>query len=191
MSNLVVIKGNILDKKFDVIVQQCSCDSPFYGGRLHGQIVKKYPGYGKKLTTRRRHLTIAPGSIVRNIMDDNKVIYNLYSQVYSGGIRKEVKYSTYYQEGGDGEEIQGEFLDDAAYRYKLFEIALKKLKKSIIEHDYRKIAFPCGIGCGIGEGNWDTRKPNSYLKLITNFAKTIPSVTVFIVKYTHTTLENG
>jgi O-acetyl-ADP-ribose deacetylase (regulator of RNase III) len=71
--------------------------------------------------------------------------------------------------GGPGEEP-----DSAADREAYFEQGLECIKTQ--EPGLKSIAFPEGIGCGIGGGDWRT-----YKTMIHKFARDMPGCTVYIV----------
>jgi hypothetical protein len=64
--------------------------------------------------------------------------------------------------------------DSSAARKVYFEKGLRDIKRQL--PDLESIAFPEGIGCGIGGGHWPT-----YQKMIREFARDMPSCTVYIV----------
>ena len=79
--------------------------------------------------------------------------------------------SIYGQLNGGG---PGEKPDSAADREAYFKNGLDYIKTQ--EPGLKSIAFPEGIGCGIGGGHW----PN-YKTMIREFARDMPSCTVYIV----------
>ena len=81
-------------------------------------------------------------------------IYSIYGQLNSGGPGKEN--------------------DSAADREVYFKNGLDYIKSQ--EPGLKSIAFPEGIGCGIGGGHW----PN-YKTMIHEFAHDMPGCTVYIV----------
>jgi hypothetical protein len=80
-------------------------------------------------------------------------------------------YSIYGQLNGGG---SGEEPDSAADRKAYFEQGLDYIKTQV--PGLKSIAFPEGIGCGIGGGHWPT-----YKKMIHKFARDMPSCSVYIV----------
>jgi O-acetyl-ADP-ribose deacetylase (regulator of RNase III) len=79
--------------------------------------------------------------------------------------------SIYGQLNGGG---PGEKPDSAADREVYFKNGLDYIKSQ--EPGLKSIAFPEGIGCGIGGGHW----PN-YKEMIREFARDMPGCTVYIV----------
>jgi hypothetical protein len=65
--------------------------------------------------------------------------------------------------------------DSSADRKVYFKNGLKDIKRQL--PDLESIAFPEGIGCGIGGGNWDT-----YETMIREFSHDMPGCTVYIVR---------
>ena len=81
-------------------------------------------------------------------------------------------WSIYGQLNGGG---PGKENDSAADREAYFEQGLDYITTR--EPDLKSIAFPEGIGCGIGGGDWPT-----YQKMIHEFARDMPGCTVYIVR---------
>lgn len=65
-------------------------------------------------------------------------------------------------------------LDTSANRMLMFKTCLEEIEKI---HDLKSIAFPYRIGCGLAGGDW-----LSYKNMILNFAKSNPTIEVYICK---------
>jgi|GEM_PF-1639821 len=152
---LFIRRGDLLDFKGDIIVQQCNCLGAV--GGLAGVIQRQLKVTPNEEVMNSGHVsssrligTIEFCEIKREV--SRKVsfshVVNFFSQ-YSGGCPS----------GNDTREM----------REKWFSSCLKNLRTQIEQRKIKKIAFPYGIGCVIGGGNWE-----KYFSLIKEWVKTLP-----------------
>jgi len=133
------------------------------GGKRPGGIAKQMEA--KYVCTRLRHHGGAKPALLSTVRIDTTpeltenhgpvTIFSIYGQLNGGGPGKEN--------------------DSAADREAYFEQGLDYIKTQ--EPDLKSIAFPEGIGCGIGGGHWPT-----YKKMIQKLARDMPGCTVYIVR---------
>lgn len=155
MPELVI--GNLLNAKVDVIVQQCNCVTIKPHG-LSEQISKKYPyaniykkRIGKSSNTALKY--DIPGTCIISKAENMPTIAALLCQIGPG---KPFKWASIYKFDPQ--------TDSPLKRLEYFEMALQALNKICKDENYKTVAFPFNIGCGLAGGNW-----NKYLKLIVNF----------------------
>jgi O-acetyl-ADP-ribose deacetylase (regulator of RNase III) len=147
-----IIEGDILDVKVQYIAQQCNATHNRNFG-LSSLISKKYPYaniYNGRYAIKERK---GGDIIIRGENEEQKVIC-LIGQINQGKPNKkdETKES----------------------RERLFDECLEKIFK--IE-GLNEIAFPYGIGCGYGGGDWC-----KYLNIITKYSENNLNIKIKIIK---------
>lgn len=139
-----IITGDFLEAKEKYIVHQTNCISTNGAAGIAKDIFDKYP-YADCYVSRTE--PSKPGTIdIRGNGLDQRLIVNLYGQVYPGRCRYPLSS-----------------LDGLVAREKYFYHGLLRLAK--IE-GLESIALPWRVGCGIAGGNWE-----HYLGTINNFAQ--------------------
>lgn len=149
MNKISKIKGDILLTDCQAIVHQTNCVTVGKAAGLAGKIFEKYPE--SDIYKYRQEFGV-PGDIT--IFNSKGVdIVNLNGQFFPGGPK--------FNKGFDSPEC----------RLDWFYSALLKLS----EMNFKSVAFPYLIGCGLARGNW-----NEYNYLINFFAEENPKTKVVI-----------
>lgn len=125
--NLKITRGDILETKAQIILQQCNCVS-LKGKGLYNSILEKYPH--ADFYSQRKSKSV-PGTIKLAGNKSEKYIVALFAQYNPGGPRE-----------GDTKED----------REKWFENCLEKVSRI---KNIKSVAIPYKIGCGLAKGNWD------------------------------------
>ena len=153
MPIIETVKGNILDAKEDVIVQQCNCVTITACGlsKVIKQKWKWADPYGSRRREGRKNCAISddrdiPGTIRVLETKETKTpkVVCLFSQWSPG--KSNIRYEKTYPDGKYD-------------RLRYFEECLWKLDEYCKENRIKTVAVPYGIGCGLAGGNW-----NDYVK---------------------------
>ena len=150
---LILKEGNILDNKYQIFCQQVNCKGVM-GAGLAKQIKEKYPEVYREYKIGCMYSKNLLGTIQPIWTHDGRICINMFAQ--------------------DGYGTDKRYTD-----YTAFKKCLDKIGELLGEHHIDPdayIAFPNGIGCGLGGGDW-TR----IYSMIRNFAEEIPNK-VAIVK---------
>jgi O-acetyl-ADP-ribose deacetylase (regulator of RNase III) len=142
-----ICKGDLLESKDDVMVQQCNCVTIKAHG-LSETISKRYPYaniYSKRISksANRAKTPETPGTCIISQQFDKPFVAALLSQICPG---KPGQWCKVY-------DIDPK-LDDAASRLKYFKSSLKDLLSTCIKENWKSVSFPFKIGCGLAGGNW-------------------------------------
>jgi hypothetical protein len=163
--SVIKFKGSALDPKFYVIAHQCNTVSGYKGGGFHQQVEEVFTILDEMhaKSTQGDLPSYMPGQ-VEVIQQDEKLLVNMYGQIYSG----------------DPNPIEA---DGTLHRKIYFALCLDELRKRIETDDYLRfltrtygMVVPHGIGCGIGGGNW-----KEYKAMLAKFAMSA-DITLFIAK---------
>jgi hypothetical protein len=150
---LKFVNGDIVDGLYPVFCHQVNCKGVM-GAGLARHLRYKYPEVYDNYVIRCRQGNLL-GTIQPVICHDGRVCVNMFAQI---GYGRDMRYTNYMA----------------------FEMCLDSLAEyvnSLRLIDYEKaVAFPYGIGCGLGGGDW-----NTILGLIRQFADKI-DIDVVIVK---------
>ncbi|KAK9845017.1 hypothetical protein WJX74_009683 [Apatococcus lobatus] len=164
-----VVVGDLLQEgaKADVIAHQCNCVT--LGGRgLYTALVAKYPYCD--VYSKRRDSPSRPrlGSLEICEPEDETLpnIACLYSQLGPG---KPGQASKKY-----GIKASA---DTAAKRLDFFNMSLTALAEAASARQWKHIAFPYNIGCGLAGGNWA-----QYSAALETFAAKLPAARVCLYK---------
>lgn len=122
---ITIRKGNILDSKEDIIVQQVDKEG-LRLSRVTDRIISEYPVLNNTYNDYARLAKVGDTLLVK--VEDGKIVANSYSQT-----RKK--------------------LFGASVKYKALENSLKQVK-NIGEKEHLDIALPYRIGCGRAKGDW-------------------------------------
>lgn len=133
--SIILETGDILEKThYNLIVQQVNCQGVM-GAGLAKQIVDKYPivlDQFNKFNSQVPNYQRLGNILITPI--GKKSIVNFFSQ-FEYGRDKKIVYTNYYA----------------------FKDCLNKLNEFLYNSKLNlNIAFPYKIGCGLGNGNWDT-----------------------------------
>lgn len=174
-----IIKGDLLEFKCDMIVQQCNCVTIKSHG-LARTIKDKYP-YGdiyskrEKKSANQTKKPDTPGTSVICHSPNNSTltphIACLLAQFYPG------KSGNFYKKYYKYPNI--DYDDSKKNREKWFAESLVDLENKL-KNDYthiKKVAFPYNIGCGLAGGKW-----SYYLKMIKDFSIRNDNIWVYIVE---------
>lgn len=143
---LKYVEGNIITGDYEIFCQQVNCKHKM-GAGLAKQIRDAYPEvYDEYMQTEPKL-----GRVLAVPTTDRRVCINMYAQ---DGYGKDKRYTDY-----------------EAFKKCLSAIAefAKHIEKDIT------IAFPYGIGCGLGGGDW-----NIIQGMIKDFSETIPQKVVIV-----------
>ena len=138
-----IITGDLLEATEKYIAHQCNCLSNNSAGTAKA-IFDRFP-YSNTYAARTEPDVMGSLKILGNGQDQRYII-NMFAQYYPG----RPKYPNAEKDG-------------SLTREKMFHRCLLRIAK--IEN-LESIAFPFGIGCNLGGGNWE-----HYLGTLTNFAK--------------------
>lgn len=125
-----IIHGNLLETNAQIIAHQTNCRGVARSG-VAKQIMKKYP--------------------VNNSM---------YSMFCKRGSTEYILGTVYCVEVGDGKVVANLFGQDGYGRdrqhtdYEALGSAMRQLRNFMIIEGYTSVAFPYGIGCVRGGGDW-------------------------------------
>jgi O-acetyl-ADP-ribose deacetylase (regulator of RNase III) len=136
MAKIEILKGNLLESSELLICHQVNCQGTM-GAGLARQIKQKYPivfRQYKKLCDKYQAEDLL-GNCQPVLVDDYKVVVNLFGQLHYG---RDKKYTDY--------KALAKSLEQLKY--------LLKFVDPYIHHD--TIALPYGLGCGLAGGNWGT-----------------------------------
>ncbi len=130
-----IVEGDILNSNADIICHQVNCQG-IMGAGLAKQIRNKYPNvyndYKEYCNSNTPEEIL--GTMLPSRYNDINSIVNIFGQLNYG--RNEVKTN-----------------------YDAVKKALLELKRVLEDLHWQypncKIAFPYGMGCGLGGGNWD------------------------------------
>ena len=151
---LYEVGGDLTEfSKAEYIAHQCNCISTNAAGLAY-HIFRKYP-YADAYKNRKARSEAGTIEVCVGNDESSKKVINLFAQYYPGNAR----YVT------DSEEKRIEWMKQC-----LFQVY--KLRDEI-----KSIAFPFGMGCGLGGGDWKV-----YKGLIEKLAKNMPNTEVYIVK---------
>lgn len=138
-----IISGDLLDSKEKYIAHQCNCLTQHSAGTAKN-IFDRYP-YANTYQSRIEPDIMGAIKILGDGID-NRYVINMFAQYYPGR-------SKYPESKLDGIEV----------RQKSFYICLNKIVKI---PDLESIAFPYGIACNLGGGDW-----KYYYGVLENFEK--------------------
>jgi len=150
---ITIIQGNLLEAKEKYIVHQTNCCSHYAAG-IAAAIFSKFP-YSDVYTPRMEPDKAGTILIKGNGLDERYVV-NLMGQYYPG-------------------ESSNEDIDNEKVRQTYFHHALIRLSKV---SNLESVAFPAGIGCGLGGGDW-----KFYLGTLINFEKHVRKDNVKVTIY--------
>jgi len=177
MNIIQEIKGDLLLVDADVLVQQCNCLTIKSAG-LAKAIADRLgvdPYRDRKPVTANGNIATqktsgVPGTVSwYPIENGNKNVACLFAQYCPGKVNR----YPYYRKLCDERGID----DSASARLAWFAQCLEILAKQVKERQLTRVAFPCGIGCGLAGGRW-----SEYNAVIAEWAKTNPDLDVVIVK---------
>lgn len=171
------IIGNLLTFECDVIIQQCNCITVNPKGlalsvsaQLGVDVYKTRMAIGKKNLCISQHRDIPGKCIITKCWPGSrpKYVASLMAQFAPGKPRSYYKNVT--EEHG--------YDDDSIQRIEWFKKSLEELKSQIVKNDFKTIAFPKGIGCGMAGGDWKI-----YSKIIEDFSISLGyDVKVYVVQ---------
>ena len=147
-SNLIKIKGDLIDSDCQYIAHQCNCVTT-YGKGLSKTIFDRYP-YANIYGPRVFNGQDRPGEIIIKGSKDQRRVINMLAQIYPG-------LPKYYN-------------DSAKARLVHFQRCLDQIGQ--IE-GLTSVGFPEMIGCGLAGGNHQ-----QYLAKLIEFASVHPNVRV-------------
>ncbi len=162
-----ILEGDLLDCKADAIAHQCNCVT-VSGRGLYSALVEKYP-YSDVYSRRKSSKTrpkLGSIEICRSADAQSPSIVCLYSQLGPG---KPGQASKKY-----GIKASA---DAAEKRLEYFEAALSALADAAQAEQWKMIALPYNIGCGLAGGNWE-----DYSRMLNQFAAKLPSITICLYK---------
>ena len=164
-----IVMGDLLVEgaQADVIAHQCNCVT--LGGRgLYTALVAKYPYCD--VYSRRRESSSRPrlGSLEVCEPENGTLpkIACLYAQLGPG---KPGQASKKY-----GVKASA---DSAAKRLEYFNLSLDALAEAATVGDWKQVAFPYNIGCGLAGGDW-----TAYSAALRTFAARLPATRVCLYK---------
>ncbi len=153
---IIYVKDNICNRYTQVIAHQCNTIRPYNGDGVHDAISKHTKVYIGRENEKSEFVIGGKSEILHK---NNFMVINLYGQIYPGGLN--------HKETQDS-------------RLKLMESCLDDLLAKIRRHQYLQnviknhgIAFPCGMGSGIGGGKW-----SDYEKLIEKFHNDLSQIMI-------------
>lgn len=132
-----IIKGNILDMKNGLIIQQVNCKGVM-GAGLAKQIRNKwdivYHDYIKHIELYRNKNWGLLGSINSTTVEHGVTVYNFFSQDTYGRIGRHTNYKAF---------------EDCLHKL------IKRFENSKVDPKDFNVYFPYGIGCGLAGGDWN------------------------------------
>ncbi len=129
-----IVKGNLLDCTEDIIVHQVNCQGVM-GGGVARQLALQYQNKED----------------VGFTLED---FYNMFCRKYDCDYEKLKGKVLYYL---DNKYIANCFSQKPNFDtdYEALKQCFEDIKKTAIDYNYKTIAMPYKIGCGIANGDWD------------------------------------
>jgi O-acetyl-ADP-ribose deacetylase (regulator of RNase III) len=168
MYELIKEVGDVTDSKHMIILQQNNLENMYNGGGVASQIynqfrrMKSYAKCYKEIDAYGNYQNWI-GKCTINRVGPERFVVNLYGQICPGRP---------YMRRNKNVHDQMKF-DTKEHREVYFQQALLDMEKNMLTFKnfadlVRKygITVPCGIGCGIGGGDW-----NKYRTMLTDFAE--------------------
>lgn len=150
-----IIKGDILDIKKGIIIQQVNCQNA-YGAGLSGAIAKKYPSvkqeYHKICNAWDKNYLFGKYQCVH--VTDKLSIINLFSQFNYGNPKR-----------------TGLIYTDVNKLINGIKVIANPSTQVALTGKHQKVYIPAYIGCGLGGADW-----NEVLKMLTPLDITIISI---------------